>query len=98
MAQLDPRDIDMTYPNGSVGTFKMQSPNTVMDQQGFFLAPGSDEYQNSVSFHGAGEEMIRLSPNGFWVRGVKLEQDDNEARIVYNAFKEWLTWQQLNRG
>ena len=98
MPTLDPRDIDMTYPNGSTGTFKMSSPNTILDQVGFYQVQGSDEYQNSVSFHGGGVEMLRLSDKGFYVRGVKLDLDDNEARIVYNSFKEWLTWQQLNRG
>ena len=98
MAQLDPRDVDMTYPDGSAGTFKLSTPNTVLDQQGFYTVQGTDEFQNSVSFYGAGEEMLRLSPEGFYVRGVRLDQDDNEAQIVYNSFKEWLTWQQLNRG
>lgn len=97
MSTLDPRDIDMTYPNGSVGSFKIQSPNTTVDEIGFNTTY-ADEFQNSVSFHCAGEETLRLSPDGFYVRGVKLEQDDNEARIVYNSFKEWLTWSQLNRG
>ena len=31
------------------------------------------------------------------VRGVKVEQDDNEAQIVYNAFKSWMAWAQLNK-
>ena len=98
MAQLDPRDIDMTYPDGTVGSFKISSPNTVVDKTGFYQVQGTDEFQNSISFHGAGEEMLRVSPTGFYVRGIKLEQDDNEAKTVYNSFKEWLTWQQLNRG
>jgi len=55
-------------------------------------------YQNSISFHGAGEEMLRVSADGFYVRGEKVNQDDKEAQVVYNSFKEWLTWQQLNRG
>ena len=98
MSTLDPRDVDMTYPNGSTGTFKLSSPNTVLDQVGFHQVQGTDEFQNSISFHSAGEEMLRVSPDGFYVRGVRLEQDDREAQIVYNSFKEWLTWQQLNRG
>ena len=98
MPTLDPRDIDMTYPNGSVGSFKMSSPNTVVAEGGPYQFYNNNEYQNSISFHGAGEEMLRCSPDGFYVRGKKLEQDDNEAQIVYNSFKEWLTWQQLNRG
>ena len=44
-----------------------------------------------------GAEMLRVSPEGFWVRGVKIEQDDNEAQIVYNAFKSWMAWAQLNK-
>lgn len=98
MATCDPRDIDMTYPNGSVGTFKIQSPNLVAGQEGFYQVQGTDEFQNSVSFHSAGTEVLRLSPDGFYVRGKKIDQDDNEAQIVYNSFKEWLTWSQLNRG
>jgi hypothetical protein len=42
-------------------------------------------------------EMLRVSSEGFWVRGVKVEQDDNEAEAVYNAFKTWMIWAQLNR-
>ena len=97
MPTVDPRDIDMTYPNGPTGTFKMQLPNTVLDQEGFYTASGTDEFQNSVSFYGAGEEMLRLSPDAFYVRGKKIEQDDKEAQLVYNSFKEWLIWQQLSR-
>ena len=41
--------------------------------------------------------MLRVGPDGFWVRGVKVEQDDNEAATVYNAFKAWMSWAQLNK-
>ena len=44
-----------------------------------------------------GAEMLRVSPEGFWVRGQKVAQDDREAEIVYNAFKAWMTWAQLNK-
>ena len=91
-------DIDMTYPNGTVGSFKIQSPNLVADKTGLYQICNTDEYQNSVAFHAGGAEMLRLSPDGFYVRGVKLDLDDKEAQTLYNSFKEWLTWQQLNRG
>lgn len=42
-------------------------------------------------------EMLRVGPDGFWVRGVKVEQDANEAQAVYEGFKTWLAWAQLNR-
>ena len=45
----------------------------------------------------AGDEMIRITNEGFWVRGKKVEQDDKEAETVYNAFKQWLAWAQLQR-
>ena len=45
-----------------------------------------------------GDEMIRVTKDGFWVRGVKIEQDDREAEIVYNAFKQWLAWANLQQG
>lgn len=52
---------------------------------------------NGISLMAGSEEMLRCSQEGFWVRGVKVEQDDQEAKIVYNAFKEWMTWAQLTR-
>ena len=53
---------------------------------------------NAVTFFSGGTEVLKCSDKGFWVRGKKILQDDREAEIVYNSFKEWLTWQQLNRG
>ena len=46
---------------------------------------------NSITMHaGDGNEMIRIAPDGFYVRGVKIPADDKEAEIVYNTFKQWL--------
>jgi hypothetical protein len=81
-----------------MSTFQIQSPNTIVDENGPYQFYEHQDYQNSISFHSAGNEMLRCSSDGFYVRGKKIAQDDNEAQIVYNSFKEWLTWQQLNRG
>lgn len=43
------------------------------------------------------DEMIRVTKDGFWVRGVKVEQDANEALTVYNAFKQWMAWAALQQ-
>jgi hypothetical protein len=43
------------------------------------------------------EEMIRISKDGFYVRGVKVPVDDKEAIAVYNSFQKWLAWAQLQR-
>ena len=52
---------------------------------------------NTITCLSGGDEMLRVSPEGFWVRGVRVEQDDTEALTVYNAFKSWMTWAQLNK-
>jgi hypothetical protein len=52
---------------------------------------------NTITCLAGGEEMIRVGPDGFWVRGQKVTQDKNEAEAVYRAFKEFLTWSQLTR-
>jgi len=44
-----------------------------------------------------GDEMLKVTKEGFYVRGKKIDQDDKEAEIVYNAFKQWLAWAQLQR-
>lgn len=44
------------------------------------------------------EEMIKISKTGFYVRGVKVEQDDKEAEVVYNAFREWMVYSAITRN
>lgn len=46
---------------------------------------------------GTNDEMIRVTKDGFWVRGVRVEQDDKEAETVYNAFKQWMAWAALQQ-
>lgn len=58
---------------------------------------------NNIVFHShstysaaAGNcEMLRIAPDGFYVRGVKVPVDDKEALTVYNSFHQWLAWAQL---
>jgi hypothetical protein len=57
----------------------------------------NDQKPNTITCMAGGAEMLRVSPDGFWVRGKKVEQDDKEAEAVYNAFKAWMAWAQLNR-
>ena len=45
---------------------------------------------------GSNDEMLRITADGFYVRGVKVPMDDNEALEVYNAFRAWMTWAALN--
>ncbi len=56
---------------------------------------------NSITFNhevnSEPHEWLKITPEGFWVRGVKVPQDDKEAVTVYNAFKEFLTWANMTR-
>ena len=51
-----------------------------------------------IVLHSQGaDEMIKITREGFYVRGVRVPADDKEAETVYNAFKQWLAWAQLQR-
>jgi predicted PolB exonuclease-like 3'-5' exonuclease len=54
------------------------------------------EQDNTITLKGGGEEMLRVAPDGFYVRGVRVEADAKEAKHVYEAFKQWLTWNTLS--
>ena len=57
----------------------------------------SEVAQNNVSCWAGGVEMLRVAQDGFYVRGEKVPADAKEAEIVYNAFKQFLVWAELNR-
>lgn len=44
-----------------------------------------------------GNEMLKISSEGFWVRGQLVKQDDKEAQAVYNSFKQWLIMSTLTQ-
>ena len=51
---------------------------------------------NTIVFNaGDNDEMIKISLDGFYVRGIAVEQGPGEAEAVYNAFKQWLAWTAL---
>ena len=80
MATVDPRDIE---PYGTTAYIDTEA---------------LERAQNTITFNSGNpsNEMLRVSQDGFWVRGVKVPQDDKEAEIVYNAFKAWMMWAKLN--
>jgi hypothetical protein len=51
---------------------------------------------NCISLTAAGDEMLRVAKDGFYVRGVLVEADEKEAKAVYEAFKQWMTYAILN--
>ena len=53
--------------------------------------------ENTITLLANNSEMLKVSADGFYVRGVKLEQDEKEAKAVFDAFHSWFTWATLNR-
>lgn len=53
--------------------------------------PASD-HPRTITFSctEGGGEMLRIAPDGFYVRGEKLQQDAAESQRVYDAFAQWL--------
>jgi len=52
---------------------------------------------NTIVLHAGQDEMLKITDKGFWVRGVQVPQDEREAKLVYDAFREWMTWASLTR-
>ena len=57
----------------------------------------ADNQESTITFTGGSDEMLRIAKDGFYIRGKRVNQDDNEAELVYNTFHQWLTWATLNR-
>lgn len=57
----------------------------------------AEQVRNTISLHAGGTEMLRVTEDGFYVRGQRVPADDKEAETVYNAFKQFLVWAELNR-
>ena len=62
---------------------------------------GNDPEEGNIVFHSGTDldasEMLKITRTGFYVRGKLVDQDDKEAEIVYNAFKEWMIYSALTR-
>lgn len=54
--------------------------------------------KDSIIFRSShNDEMLKIASDGFYVRGVKVQQDEREAETVYKTFHQWLIWATLNR-
>ena len=54
--------------------------------------------QNNIVFHTGQSEMMKVTEDGFYVRGVKVDADEKEAAAVYKAFKAFLVHHALTRN
>lgn len=78
--------------------FVAQEVGTLIPETVIGISPEYEAHQNSLTMIAGGSEMLRVSSNGFYVRGKRVPADDKEAETVYNAFKQFLVWAELNRG
>ena len=53
--------------------------------------------ENNIVFHAGTAEMLKVTEDGFYVRGVKVEADEKEAASVYKAFKQFLVYHALTK-
>ena len=77
--------IDSSYTDANLinqGTIQLHAPN--------------EDAAISLYAHNA-DEMIRVTKEGFYVRGVRVPADAQEAETVYLAFKQWMTWATLQQ-
>ena len=54
------------------------------------IISGDPQPPNIIFYVSGNTEMIRIAKDGFWVRGVKLEQDETEARKLFDALMKFL--------
>lgn len=59
-----------------------------------FNEPNKDAH---ITFYAGQNEMLKVCADGFYVRGQKLDVDNQEAESVYRAFKEFLIWAALTK-
>ena len=52
---------------------------------------------NNITFHAGQAEMLKITEDGFYVRGVKIEADEKEAKEVFRAFKQFLVYHALTK-
>jgi hypothetical protein len=55
------------------------------------------EYNTIVFKTDSQTEMLRVAPDGFYIRGVKVEQGPEEAQAVYKAILQIIMWDTLKR-
>ena len=72
--------------------------NTPSDIPSPVLSIDDASITSNITMYGGAEEMIKITRDGFYVRGVKVPQDEREAEAVYEAFKQWMSYMALTRN
>jgi hypothetical protein len=59
--------------------------------------PSTGEAGSNITFHTGPCEILKITEDGFYVRGQKVPVDDKEAEAVYKAFKQFLVHHALTK-
>ena len=70
---------------------------SVSDTDQSIVFPEDQITGGNITMTAGMNEMLRVAQDGFYVRGQRVPADDKEAETVYNAFKQFLVWAELNR-
>ena len=60
-------------------------------------SPSKEGENSNITFYTQGNEMLKVTSDGFYVRGKKIPVDDKEAESVYRAFRQFLVWAALTK-
>lgn len=69
--------------------FVAQEVSSVLPQTVFTVESNEHRPQN-ITFYTGVSEMLKITPEGFYVKGKLVPADDKEAEAVYKAFKQFL--------
>jgi hypothetical protein len=72
-----PSDVTITLPGDYTWDGTYTTQNTI-DQE--------------IRLDAGGQEMLRITKEGFYVRGQLVPQDHKEAAAVYTAVRQWMTY------
>jgi len=53
--------------------------------------------ENAITFRGGVAEILKITEDGFYVRGKKVPVDEEEGVAVYRAFKQFLVHHALTK-
>lgn len=63
----------------------------------FIVGSSDGPEKNAISFYSAGEEVLKISHNGFWVNGNLVDDTEQNRLAVYESFKSWLVYQRMSQ-
>ncbi len=74
-------------------------PDYTINQTDIFVKePQPNNIIMSFNSNADQQEMLRIGPDGFYIRGKKVPVDENEGLAVFKALKRFLVESELRRN